>query len=279
MDDFFTGLIGRTTGSSPLVQPVVLPMFASMPETKGMFYQCEDQSNAGMTSSIPPESLMAGIRASEYLGNEGLNQDGIPRSQAKEEKPPSNSIPNGHEDARQYVSWGFKKAKILDQPNPIVSPEEIGKERTFLGIPIGQGNRESIYPSIRDPGGERNDNKRGMQLPESAGSRESSGVPVSSAGIPPLHSWENRLSPEPFGSTKRDGPGVSLRMNDGESQPRNETDKGHEGFTRERTIRVTIGRVEVRAVMQPTLKPPLREMPKSRLSLEDYLRQGRAGRR
>ena len=279
MDDFFTRLIERTTGSSPLVQPVVLPIFASMPETKGMSYQCQDQSNEGMTSSIPPESLTAGIRESEYLVNKGFNQDGILRSQAKEERSLSKSIPSGHEDARQYGSLGFKEGKIVDQPIPIASPEEIGKEKAFSGMPIAQGNQKLSEPSIRDPEGERNDNKPGTKLPESADLRESSRVPVSSTGIPPSHSWKNGLSPEPSRSIKPDGPGISLRMNDGESQLRNKTEKGYEGFTREQTIRVTIGRVEVRAIMQQTPKAPLREIPKPRLSLADYLKQGRDGKR
>jgi len=251
--------------------------------------------------------------------NKGFNQDGILRSQAKEERSLSKSIPSGHEDARQYGSLGFKEAKILDQPvpiaspkeerslsksipsghedarqygslgfkegkivdqpNPIASPEEIGKEKAFSGMPIAQGNQKLSEPSIRDPEGERNDNKPGTKLPESADLRESSRVPVSSTGIPPSHSCKNGLSPEPSRSIKPDGPGISLRMNDGESQLRNKTEKGYEGFTREQTIRVTIGRVEVRAIMQQTPKAPLREIPKPRLSLADYLKQGRDGKR
>jgi hypothetical protein len=47
----------------------------------------------------------------------------------------------------------------------------------------------------------------------------------------------------------------------------------------EPTIQVTIGRIEVRAVMHQTSKPQQREAPKPKLSLDDYLRQRTEGKR
>jgi len=45
------------------------------------------------------------------------------------------------------------------------------------------------------------------------------------------------------------------------------------------TVRVTIGRIEVRAVMAPAPLPPKRSLPATpRLSLEDYLKRRNGGR-
>jgi len=39
------------------------------------------------------------------------------------------------------------------------------------------------------------------------------------------------------------------------------------------SVQVTIGRVEVRAIMPPSSAPPRRLPPRPRLSLDDYLKQ------
>ncbi|EFH84853.1 hypothetical protein [Ktedonobacter racemifer] len=257
MADFLTRLAERTLGVAPMVQPILAPIFAPEPILTSGTHPLEYEDASVIQQILAPE---------QSLAREALNIE--------------------HEDrAVDTVHDNIGPAR--DRPSPAAS-------RLF--------RRHAIHPQTPEHAGGQSflaHDQDAHAHPEQVKHRGRSskledltirGVPGAERGIvqgATMPTWSIVSSSTVSGPTaNEDSLGTSLSTNWAPLTrallPVQHLEvSAAEKSTSAPTIRVTIGRIEVRAVMptkEATVGPPSTR-PRPKLSLDDYLKQQNGGQR
>jgi len=240
MTDFLTRLAEQTLGTVPVAQPSIAPMFAPGPTLGGNKVTTYGEDDMPAGESEPEQAKSVRDSLERALQREPDFQPPVSRSSVQSRVPTKNEL---------------LLARSRHEANPFVSPTTVsiaeaqtGTHRTHL-LP----SRASVLPATEEAlaGKDQADS-----LPASASRLKSSETGDTSHVI---HMVQPVLS-----SISRNVPAASLEV------PRISAP----------TIRVTIGRLEVRAIMpSDTRILPTPQRPKPRLSLDDYLKQRHGGQR
>lgn len=270
MSDFLTRLIHRTQGSPMVVQPLVVSRFARGPEQDT--WAGEAESNAPPTAAAPsapgppaksqvggeastgalaepdvadPEQV-AGGRRSQRPGPSGSHEDvrsgGAPREELWQPDL------NGSHDALAAASpgrWNLPPASAPETPapEPLIVP---WPPRAEFFPPTPATGTGDYVDQDRSPWEETPDSRVATRSFRHIGIRRGPGN-----------------QPAPPRQPHSEGPSY-----------------GTPGKTAEPPlVQVTIGRVEVRAILEAPPQPRSVPPPSPKMSLETYLQQGKEGRR
>jgi hypothetical protein len=275
MADFLTRLASRVIGLGPRTEPVVTPMFAPEPTpaaATGSGEILKDLRHLIEPATGPDASRLPSASLPETAGWPGTQRSPEP-AQAASAQPPG-----------------------LSQANPRVAPA--APDETVASVPAAERPRQGVAgettaedalllplsgPSARVPPVGTSARAEAMRPPQPRGvapaSWEETGdapllMPLVQADAPPLPPAQaeaappsRRNPPTPASlltQRQRGGEAAATLSVEGEQPP---------------VIRVSIGRVEVRAIHAPApaAKPPRHTAPK--LSLDDYLKQRDRGTR
>lgn len=241
MSDYLTRLIERSLGAPPQIEPLIAPLYASSEQILG------ERNKTIATPGSAPAKTESSERATTPVN-------------------PANG------KTRETASSKSEGQRFRDSHLISASP---------AGFPIDS----SVGPP--DPGA------RQVFSPPAPGALDPASVPLS----PPMLSQEStpvvvepKIIEGPRPSAATDGP---LRLPEDQSrimvQPeiigRHKPPKSSAvpappiSADEPPAIHVTIGRVEVRAVMSPSAPPKVASRAAPKLSLEDYLKQGNGGAR
>jgi hypothetical protein len=306
MADYLSKLAGRALGVEPVAQPFVAPMYAPGPELlagapDGTAHDVESVAEDDAEAPSAPADLPAALVPS--LEPEPPKQPVVVRTQAgprelaveqwvegegiAEEEMPLE--PTGRSRARQLAVSGDPPASpraSRDQPRSASPPEHAEQEPDSAGdgeLPAPRAAR-AAQPAPRQkeivlPRGLPADEAEpaALVLPMSAplaGEESAAGGPLageeSVAGGPLPVRVEVREAAAPWPAAP--GPPGADELDHREQE--------EPGEPPESAIRITIGRVEVRAVMRTPPKPAPAESPAPpRLSLDEYLRSEIGGSR
>jgi hypothetical protein len=264
MADFFTRVAERALGRRPIVSAVVPSMFAPDPRLASPIpfdaapmeegeREVEASVKADAVTSVP-ERVDEGPRT--------LPAQATPprRSQAKVAPAPALELPSSPPRGADFSPRG-----TLVPQTAVVHTDQLGGTEAPRGLrPAPQ------EPALREP--DVGSTPISPVVPRSQSPREEAKAPLprDEARLPRVAEAESIQPPParkppsmpPFAPEPSPKPQVRERI-----PARSEPD----------TIRVTIGRVEVKAVLPPAPRsaPP----PKQELSLDDYLKQRKAGQR
>jgi hypothetical protein len=294
MADFITRLAERTLGTAPVVQPLVNSMFAPEPATRptGLVWDDDIPTSAGdpdRTKSsatteparvapwalpehteIQTEDQDIGVRDKHRRPSEDSNISSVPIRFAVS-RPSERGITSGHEDRRTVLP----ATRSHPPETPSVAETDLFEDE----IASGQNDQGNLSLSVL------------TQQRETLVDNGKGAVPL------PLFSRDTRVSLDIEDSTQdsantrdRSAPPVAPLVasstvrpqlnGDGERHPREPHVVAPE--PPEPTIRVNIGRIEVRAHMPPPPPATQRSKPARlgpKLSLDDYLNQRNRGQR
>jgi hypothetical protein len=297
MADFLSKLAGRALGVEPVAQPFVAPMYAPGPELlagapDGTAHDVESVAEDDAEAPSAPADLPAALVPS--LEPEPPKQPVVVRTQAgprelameqwvegegiAEEEMPLE--PTGRARARQLAVSGDPPASpraSRDQPRSASPPEHAEQE------PDSEGDGELPTPRAAQPAPRREKGGRQPGLPADETEPAAPTLPVSAplvgeesvAGGPLPVRVEVREAAAPWPAPSLPAPPGLPGAGEPDRHKREE-----QGEPPEPAIRITIGRVEVRAVMRTPPKPAPAESPAPpRLSLDEYLRSEIGGSR
>ena len=300
MDDYLTRLVERTLGLSPTARPGVPPTFTpkagdlQLPESAEV--PEPDAAGDHTTRRAPSRRLEPSERAEEDIPLAQRNEDDGPNLAERGNVPRSTTDGparrTGTLFARTARSLGAKSAgdeREVREPSP--EPEEY-RQRPDTAVSEAPSSESSPGPDVTaslpprreappDPTGSNRRAGSGLPNLQTSGREEDDRLPessVSGAGRPSAESEASRgLIPEvplvSIGDRPRTAPPTRSVAEPHEREAAKETPSP--------TVRITIGRVEVRAIPpEPvTMQPPTEARSEPALSLEDYLKQHSGGRR
>jgi hypothetical protein len=248
MPDFFSRLIARSNGDIPAARPVIAPMFAQAPAV------AEEQGD------VAPEIREAEMP--EFLPD---------KSRVHVSHAPANLLPPRSSDTPQFQRTSEELpanrfVKLVAPSNLIVSAE--APERNAPGSLRSNPDSQTELP-FRDRAPQLQDPANPAQLSKGEESREVHGDVWVAADY--REPEETHLPPAAF----------QPRITQQDSARRERIENTNPESQGTRSIRVTIGRVDVRAIL-PAKESATRTKntrPTSPLSLEDYLKQRKAGQR
>jgi hypothetical protein len=238
MSDFLTRLAERTLGVAPVVEPSLAPAFAI---SAGF-----EEPGTDVEALEPgPGVALDGERA---LSRTAPSTHGAtPRSVAS---------PLVTSDAARTL--GMQPSEETRIPRPALAPEGAGVVVRTIGSPAPTRTASAAQASLRSEIVTRRASDGETVVGQTGGPyREHAGPGVSDARLQPL--VPSRQAPR---SERLAGPGTGLTTAKPDAAP---------------TVRITIGRVEVRAVAsseRPEPKRERREVETPRLSLSEYLKRG-----
>ena len=314
MSDFITRLVERTLGLSEAVRPIHTPIFANeiteedgistMPHLDGKTSDSEEETKASEFSRTEASSARAHILSEPPPPNETTIPDKPMRSHDFTDSQP---------DSKNDVVWETDKPFESD---PLLSQQKAEKElfqqpekdKQFESDPLvsNQKVERELSPQPKKPQSHDSpswdkDRKEVTSIPtETSGNMDLSekgdtgAVKFYNEQASSMHSAESRRltkklqstekrahSLRPLASKRLVRPEVSFRQ--GQTGP-----AGQEHYPDERkasstlpAIKVTIGRIDVRAIREQAPSPPRRRKvnPEPKLSLDDYLKQRSGGQR
>jgi len=247
MADFLARLSARALGVGPVARPRVRALFESSPDALAPPQTTSMEADAAETPVTVGAAAAVAVDARGSRGATPLRPDA---------SPPPNDRESQFQRPRQLA------------PTPIVAAE---KTREPVSPPNGTGvpSREPSLPPIvaavaphgGDADGELDRSSQETRLAVAAVAARADEAIVSQHSADA--SLEQPVAPAQRRPTRMEARGPSShRVRSGNRQPADQAP----------VIRVTIGRVEVRAVM-PAQPPPPRATPRSTLrSLDDYLK-------
>lgn len=266
MGDPLTRLVQRTLGMAPVVRPVLAPLYAPGPVTAGGDLPASTEALSGQErdTALPPEDASGippvGTPPRTLFAPAALDapRGGDERLEPGPSAPldPSRGTPRRHSESRA-------------EEGPMTAPSEL-READRAGKP------SAVSAVLESPSAVLAPPSPDQPIPTSiAGTEPVSPVPedalLSSPGGLPV---QQILRPRVVLSESQPPSAV-------ESPTKGDRRRGSpEPATAASTIRVTIGRVEVRANLPPAAAPhskPARPGPM--LSLDDYLKQRDGGHR
>ncbi len=308
MSDFLTRLAGRALGLAPLVQPVTTPRYA--PERDTPFgEESEVPGRSGPRSPAPPSSSPT-TRASLVRDDHHVEAS---RPEREPDTPATGGAPEEGDTASDSGATGSRDGRGSEQPlmgaaaeGPRPSPTD-GPDpapgrpparprppstREGHGAPPVPGIRPAATPPTPSaPESSREQVKPG-EAPSAAirhepevrreGSRSVTRVAYDGRGLSNGAEKRGRSMERPsdaYAANERAGaPPIRGRR----EQPESVSHAAGESTsvstrTEESTIRVSIGRIDVRAVSPPASPPRRTKQPAPKMSLDDYLRARSGG--
>ena len=292
MADFITRLAERALGVAPVVQPVIPSMFAPEPisHSTGLEWDSEattssgglDRPRAPSAQETPPaREAPTGRPASAAMAQQedqsgallSLATSGSPRRTPESRPGPSHLSESGSSEhmamtGKEDQRGSSRTTARHPQTPPETQPETLHRAEpgpTQRGLPLGP-------PSAEDESGEAIfrplrsllDRGQGETLPPVPSPGAQASLDASEDAPPPVA--PRVVRPQPDGYLER-----------GPQEPREAAPESSAP-----TIRVTIGRIEVRAITPPPMPLAQRTTPARpgpALSLDDYLKQHNGGQR
>jgi hypothetical protein len=274
MSDFFTRLAARTLEVAPTVRPRIAPLFAQGPAMPS-----QDQHGSGDESALTPFDGAAGAHrgglASVLSHPEADLSSSAPMDAlyAAATAPPHDVAATGprplqHGDVASppplaSVARAADAAAIFRRPTPPTDPLSDRPPGGDVGIGPARHRRGVDAKPMPSVEAQRRHVGEGSEAEE-----EAAAPPKAHLGrpVPMAVGHRPQLTPSPASSAPAPV--------DRHEEPQTPTPDAP-------IIRVTIGRIEVRAIMPPAPAPPRQppSRPAPRLSLEEYLHQRREGRR
>lgn len=295
MTDFLSRLAERTLGVAPVVQPVYTPMFAPASASTAVVAQEAAWDAAGLelveTEPAPPGARAHTPRPAHHPSTaEGRfsHAEEIapaltsppPLWQRGEKNPSPVSLP-ASEDTPEGVRQRVSRMAAEEQGPPAsrlpgvdtVHRKSADQEERSPAVPFRPGPALAPITSV--------------VVPDSVPPAPQSAPPIASQRAAPvpgparrLVTQEERSPAAPFKAGPAPVPGPVRRLV-AEEFPAPQSGAEPLSLPAPQTIRVSIGRIDVRAIMPPT--PPARRAPAARSghkpSLEEYLQQRKGGSR
>ena len=279
MSNFITRMVNRTFGLGEVVQPLTTPVFA-------------DEKNIMEDSPgiIPREKKSSGLTEK----NESLPFSEIQEPSVKVEAEEKSIFPKTSKRPEESI---ITESNVIAKPDK--TPDKIIDSKSFY-----ENNKNRDMLSLQPEKAERHNrlstNKKSWVLIPGQ-KKASENVPPEKKNMPDVKPYERK-----FSETDSSEPTTminKLQVADGEKHSlaskgfiRSEragafeqpTPSITDRFSEQRkvpstppTIKVTIGRIDVRAVMQKAESTPVRRVapPKPKLSLDDYLKERCGGTR
>lgn len=256
MTDFLTRLVERTLSLTPVVGPIIPPMFGPGPTIQNDYpsrsaQDNETQSNLGkMQTNHLQETLPASPQLD--LIHDSISKTRMPSvdsSSGQQEKPPLKNL-DSRPESRYYPD---SDSSSHEQIGAILSRPMTGKKNQSIpGFVSKHSNPEDLPDSKR-----LKENILDLNEP----------VDRSLHKTPNTQSEEtSSMKPYPPGGITSSG----IKSN---------TTAAPKSPSTIPTIKVTIGRVEVRAIMPPLTSAPRTRQSIPSLSLGEYLKQRNGGHR
>ncbi len=287
MSNFLTRLVNRTHGLSEVVQPVTKPIFTSEVAVGGGFSSTPplDKKNSDLKEKIeftqPPGTKASSTGAEPTTINPVTDKDTIP-----EKSLDSNRIGDIHPNPKNKTLVPIDNQQ-LDANTPPISNKKVIKElhfhlkktkslsskKTIKDIipkqtETPEGNILSDEPNI---GNVRSHKEKALSIQSPESNTLIKKVHISDKEEHSLVPTYYKGNIRPYGSDYLEK--TIGAMVDGYSEKRG-------AASTPPTIKVTIGRIDVRAVMQQAPSPQRRTAPpKPKLKLDDYLKQRNGGQR
>ena len=314
MSDFITRLVERTLGLSEAVQPIHTPIFANeiteedgpsaTPHLDGKTSDSEEETKASEFSRTEASSVRAHI----------LSEPPPPNKATIPDKPMrSHDFTDSQPDSKNNVVWETDKPfesdpllsqqkaerELFQQPekekqfesDPLVSKQKVERELSpqpkkpqSHDSPSWDKDRKEVTSTPTEKSGNMDLSEKGdtgavkfyNEQASSMHSAESRGLTKK------LQSTEKRAhSLRPLASKRLVRPEVSLTQEKRELAIQDRHSDERKASSTLPAIKVTIGRIEVRAIREQAPSPPRRRKvdPKPKLSLDDYLKQRNRGER
>jgi hypothetical protein len=293
MADFITRLAERALGVAPVVQPVVPSMFAPGPisHRTGIEWDSEattspgdlDRPRAPSIQETPPardaptgRPADAAMAQQDDQSSDALSSatPGSPRGTPESRPGPSHPSESGSSErgavtGKEDQRGSSRTTARHPQTPPETRPETLHRAEpgpTRRGLPLGPPSAEdesdeAVFPPL----GTLLDRGQGETLPPRPSPGAQASLDASEDAPPPVA--PRMVRPQLDGYLER-GP-LEPRVAAPESSAP--------------AIRVTIGRIEVRAITPPPPRPPAQRSTPARpgpeLSLDDYLKQHNGGQR
>lgn len=280
MSNFITRMVNRTFGLGEVVQPLTTPVFA---EEKKIL-----KDSPGI---IPREKKRSDLTEK----NESLSFSEIQEPSVEVEADEKSTFPKRSEQSKESI---ITESNIIARPDK--TPDKIIDSKGFYGN-IKNRNMLSPQPEKAEKHHNSSTNKKsGVVIPGQKKVSKNIVLPEKK-NMPEVKSHERKVSEidssepttlinkwqyadegdytlaskgfirsERAGSFEQPIPSITDRFFDQEKTP-----------SATPTIKVTIGRIDVRAVTQKAESTPVRRVvpPKPKLSLDDYLKQRSGGER
>ncbi len=290
--DYLARLLERTLGRSPTAQPLIRPLFAPGPSLAAdPGADTHDPAAADLNAEQPPDSFVASLTSPSPLQAAQQSHPSVrePRSTAAVERARAIESASAVEGRARRDATAQADRRQASRPNESASfvlraeqPIASRVVETMADRPASQTAESSVHDDYRPLGMPAADRARlGAER-----SNEASRAVLSPNGEPlSIDDFSDRRADWRLPLSKNILP-ITPRSIEPESMRERESLRAHFGGESARqhdapVIRVTIGRVEVRAVMAATERAARpAHSPKARaLSLEDYLRQRNSGER
>lgn len=305
MTDFLTRLIERTQGVAKVAQPIIQPMFAMVPVTSHDYLQSSSRDNELLNA---PDKVM--VHSAKILPSSResfVNTPNIPQENSSPTMPPQ--LPSKISDTG-FAPPGKIDPEIIENASSPVSPGDLkkykpnkenfsensessanGKKRELVLRGLSEAEGQQAEHSFYEKGNSSAksiDSTQESFLQEDAEikgyqyisqksehslkeERNTSGRPIYSRKARALQEKTESREIHPYETSylKPHIPGKVgfQQMTEKESSPN------------ESIIKVTIGRVEVRAIMPPASAASAPRSQSPILSLNDYLQQRNEGKR
>lgn len=282
MGDVLTRLIDRSMGLANVVRPVLPPVFAGRAAIADPI-ELPDEFAAGEGTSGPQASTnlkpLVANAASQFAQAETPQQD-IFSLNLLCPKRITGAPPIPEVDAADV---GYRGTLFLPEENvevPVHSPPgKTAPQKSLISPEEVQGK---IPPESEPFNNALSTEKRGPDARKSDHSPVSPAVSVYSLSPIPVQTGAGRgaRSSMPSLRNKVIRPEVNVYSKVAEPLPAERRSPVREAASSPPTIHVTIGRIDVRAIMQQQPPSPKRTEPTApKLTLEDYLKQRTEGRR
>lgn len=314
MSDFITRLVERTLGLSEAVQPIHTPTFANEITE-------EDGPSATPHLDVRTSDPEEGTKISEFsraepssLRARALSEPAPPNKTTISDKPiHSHDSPDSQPDSKNDVVWEtdqpFESDPLLSQQkaerelfqqpkkdrqfesDPLVSNQKVERELSpqpkkpqSHDSPSWDKNRKEVISTPIDTSGD-------IDLSEK---RDTVAVKFYNEQASSMHSAESRGLTKRLQNTEKRShslrsltskrfvrPEVSLTQEKRQLAVQDRHSNERKASSTLPAIKVTIGRIDVRAVGEQAPSPPRQRKvdPKPKLSLDDYLKQRNRGER
>jgi hypothetical protein len=269
MSDFLTRIIRRTQGSAPVAQPLGVSRFARLPAV-------EVPADEGIKATPPPVAPLVPE----------------PPPQERGRKEIAAGAPEGQDEAIPLPARGTSRPPGPGTGAPLEGGGTAGAAAEELLVRRFQRNRvalpvappvpgTTLHLAALEPGTPEallvpRPRRAGFSAPTKAAA---SGSLVHQGGpFMPEAGEVQEESPSSPGSNFPALPGTTAGPT-GQARPELPPRRASPQKLEPPPVQVTIGRVEVRAVMEAPAAPPPVPPPTAKMSLAEYLRQGKEGRR
>ena len=266
MADYLTSLVKRTMGVTPVVAPVIKPLFAQGPaiHSAGVMSDFESVSAEETAARTAADSRETLPRPRSAMSLPRTEDSGLVQAQAIVPVPPSPQAQPAPGEAQPLLAVpASAPVAPLSQP--------------FLRVQAGEDrNDAAIRPKVEARGGTPEDLQGDKAVPRQTShdaEHHRSGEPERPA-LAREYRREDLTGPQPRATVASSVPPVAESL-----RPKARARAESEAIDQPPVIRVTIGRVEVRANVPPA-KPATRGTPPRKsavLPLDEYLKQRSAG--